>query len=152
MGVSALARELIESAALQGRDALQEHEAYALLAEAGLAVPQSVFIPAGTRPCPDSIEAIPGDRVVIKVGAPFLRRRRVEPALLQSGGELADALLDGVDEVVLSGLLFDQLDQGAADDDAVGDAGYRRDLLRRLRRKGAPILWFIGRHALDVGQ
>ena len=70
MGVIELAGKLIESAALQGRDVLYEHEAYALLAEAGLAVPQSVFIPAGTLPCPGSIEAIPGDRVVIKVTCP----------------------------------------------------------------------------------
>ena len=70
MGVVELARKLIESAALQGRDALYEHEAYDLLAEAGLAVPQSVFVPAGTLPRPGSIEAIPGDRVVVKVVCP----------------------------------------------------------------------------------
>jgi len=70
MRVVELARELIESAASQGRDALYEHEAYALLAEAGLAVPQSVFVPAGTFPSPSSIEAIPGDRVVVKVICP----------------------------------------------------------------------------------
>jgi len=70
MRIIELARELIESAALQGRDALHEHEVYALLAEAGLAVPQSVFVPADTLPCPGSIEAIPGDRVVLKVVCP----------------------------------------------------------------------------------
>ncbi len=71
MGVIELARKLIESAALQSRGALYEHEAYALLAEAGLAVPQSVFVPAGgPLPRPGSIEAIPGDRVVVKVVCP----------------------------------------------------------------------------------
>ncbi len=75
MGVIELAREFIEAAILQGRNALYEHEAYALLAEAGLAVPQSVFVPAGALPDPGSIEAIPGDRVVIKVVCPEIAHK-----------------------------------------------------------------------------
>ncbi len=70
MGFVELAEKLIESVALQNRDRLYEHEVYGLMAEAGLAVPRSVFVPAGSPLRPGSIEAIPGDEVVVKVVCP----------------------------------------------------------------------------------
>ena len=75
MRVIELARELIEFAASQGRSALYEHEAYTLLAEAGLAAPRFVFVPVGSLPSPGSIEAIPGDRVVVKVICPEIAHK-----------------------------------------------------------------------------
>ena len=59
---------LLERAAADGRTRLYEHECYELLALGGLeGLPATRFIPAGSRPAQEDLDALPGTRVVLKI-------------------------------------------------------------------------------------
>ncbi|NOZ78220.1 MAG: CoA-binding protein [Acidobacteria bacterium] len=59
---------LFEKAAADGRTRLYEHECYELFRLAGLEnLPETRFIPAGSRPSRDDLDALPGNRVVLKI-------------------------------------------------------------------------------------
>lgn len=67
-----LAAELFDRATAEGRDALLEHEVYALLAAVGLPVPRHLFVPAGSAVSPAALASL-GDGaggVVVKVVSP----------------------------------------------------------------------------------
>ncbi len=64
----AAAGALFERAAADGRTRLYEHECYELLALAGIeGLPETRFIPAGSLPTAEDLDALPGTRIVLKV-------------------------------------------------------------------------------------
>ncbi|UCG15258.1 MAG: acetate--CoA ligase family protein [Phycisphaerales bacterium] len=57
----------------QGRNMLHEHEVYELIHASGaVRVPRAVFRPAGRPFTDDDLDALPGDRVVLKIVSPEL--------------------------------------------------------------------------------
>ncbi len=68
--------ELFQSAQKDGRTALLEHECYRLLEIIGAeAAPDHILIPADARPTPGDLEAVPGDKVVLKVVSPDITHK-----------------------------------------------------------------------------
>ncbi len=62
---------LFRDAGSDGRNRLYEPECYRLLQATGAeAVPVSRLVPAGAKPTQDDLDAIPGDRVVLKIVSP----------------------------------------------------------------------------------
>ena len=63
--------KLFRDAEADGRNRLYEHECYRMLAAMDAeAVPEARLVPAGARPTQDDLDAIPGDRVVLKIVSP----------------------------------------------------------------------------------
>ncbi len=63
--------ELLRAVRTDGRERLFEHECYELLARAGIpGVPATVFLPPGAAPSPGDLDALPTDRVVLKIVSP----------------------------------------------------------------------------------
>jgi acyl-CoA synthetase (NDP forming) len=60
------ARALVREARAEGRASLHEPEGYALLAAAGIGCPVHVFVPAARAATPADLDALSGDRVVVK--------------------------------------------------------------------------------------
>jgi acyl-CoA synthetase (NDP forming) len=60
-------RKLLEPALSEEREVLFEHEVLDLLAAAGMATPARLWLPRGALPDAAALEALPGDRVVLKV-------------------------------------------------------------------------------------
>jgi acyl-CoA synthetase (NDP forming) len=67
---------ILERAFRDGRNSLFEHECYDLLAATGAeAAPASRLIPVGTHPSARDLDAIPGDRVVLKIVSPDITHK-----------------------------------------------------------------------------
>lgn len=67
---------LFRSAHGAGRSALLEHECYQLLADAGAeAAPDHILIPADAHPTPGDLEAVLGDKVVLKIVSPDITHK-----------------------------------------------------------------------------
>jgi len=67
---------IFEAAAADGRTSLYEHEAYDLLAATGAeAAPVHRLIPMDRRPHQGDLDAIPGDRIVLKVVSPDITHK-----------------------------------------------------------------------------
>ncbi|RLE30646.1 MAG: CoA-binding protein [Acidobacteria bacterium] len=67
---------LFRSAHGAGRSVLLEHECYQLLEGIGAeAAPDHILIPADAHPTPGDLEAIPGDKVVLKVVSPDITHK-----------------------------------------------------------------------------
>ena len=67
---------LFRSAYSGGRSVLLEHECYQLLAETGAeAAPDHILIPADAHPTPGDLEAVPGDKVVLKIVSPDITHK-----------------------------------------------------------------------------
>ncbi len=67
---------LFRSAHGAGRSVLLEHECYQLLADAGAeAAPDHILIPADAHPTPGDLEAVPGDKVVLKIVSPDITHK-----------------------------------------------------------------------------
>ncbi len=68
--------EILQQAASEGRTSLYEHECYELLAVTGAeAAPVSRLIPVDQRPHQGDLDAIPGDRIVLKVVSPDITHK-----------------------------------------------------------------------------
>lgn len=68
--------DLFRAAESDGRSVLLEHECYRLLAETGAeAAPDHILIKAETHPTPGDLEAVPGDKVVLKVVSPDISHK-----------------------------------------------------------------------------
>jgi len=69
-------QRILERAFRDGRESLFEHECYDLLAATGAeAAPDSRLIPVGSHPTARDLEAIPGDRVVLKIVSPDITHK-----------------------------------------------------------------------------
>ncbi len=67
---------IFQAAAADGRTSLYEHEAYDLLAATGAeAAPVHRLIPMDRRPHQGDLDAIPGDRIVLKVVSPDITHK-----------------------------------------------------------------------------
>lgn len=67
---------IFRAAQADQRSALLEHECYRLLAEIGAeAAPDHILIPADAHPTPGDLEAIPGEKVVLKVVSPDITHK-----------------------------------------------------------------------------
>ncbi len=68
--------EVLARAAAEGRSSLFEHECYELLAHTGAeAAPVSRLIPVSARPHQGDLDAIPGEKVVLKVVSPDITHK-----------------------------------------------------------------------------
>lgn len=65
--------QLFEAADQENRQFLYEYEVYRLLAKSGAETPPQInFIPRGSRPSDEAINALQGDRVVLKIVSPTI--------------------------------------------------------------------------------
>jgi acyl-CoA synthetase (NDP forming) len=67
--------EIWRQARSEGRTALLEHEAYALIAAAGIGTPAHAFVEAGSTVPDHTLAALPGDEVVLKVVSPDIAHK-----------------------------------------------------------------------------
>jgi len=63
-------RRIVDAARREGRTSLLEPEGYALLRCAGIAVPPFTFVPDASETGAIELDALPGDRLLVKVAAP----------------------------------------------------------------------------------
>ncbi|MCD4750275.1 MAG: acetate--CoA ligase family protein [Thermoanaerobaculales bacterium] len=67
---------LLSKAHRDGRSGLLEHECYTMLSAIGAeAAPDYRLIPAGAQPTPGDLEAIPGEKIVLKVLSPDITHK-----------------------------------------------------------------------------
>ncbi|THB77897.1 MAG: CoA-binding protein [Desulfobacteraceae bacterium] len=65
--------QMFASAQQEGRDSLYEYEVYSLLARSGAETPpQSSFIPRGSRPSDETLNALQGEKAVLKIVSPYI--------------------------------------------------------------------------------
>jgi len=64
---------MLTTAHEEGRNFLYEYEVYSLLSQSGAETPpQCNFIPRGSRPSDETLNALPGDKAVLKIVSPFI--------------------------------------------------------------------------------
>ena len=64
---------MFASASEEGRKFLYEYEVYSLLLKSGAETPpECSFIPRGSRPSDESLNALPGEKTVLKIVSPFI--------------------------------------------------------------------------------
>ena len=66
---------IFEGAEAEGRTFLFEHEVYALLAEAGVAVPKHTFVPKGRALTARGLAGFGSEEVVLKIVAPLIQHK-----------------------------------------------------------------------------
>jgi len=65
--------QMLETAEKEDRQFLYEYEVYRLLSKSGAETPPQInFIPRGSRPFDDAINALPGDKAVLKIVSPYI--------------------------------------------------------------------------------
>ncbi|WP_300465069.1 acetate--CoA ligase family protein [Desulfobacula sp.] len=65
--------QLLTAAHEEGRESLYEFEVYSLLSKSGAETPpQCNFIPRGSRPSDEALNALPGEKTVLKIVSPFI--------------------------------------------------------------------------------
>ncbi len=65
--------QMLITAHEDGRDSLYEFEVYTLLSRSGAETPpQCNFIPKGSRPSDEALNALPGEKTVLKIVSPFI--------------------------------------------------------------------------------
>ena len=69
-GIQTDVNAILRAARDEGRTTLLEHEAYALIAAAGIGVPAHVFVPVGAAWPEGALALLKGDEVVLKVVSP----------------------------------------------------------------------------------
>jgi len=65
--------QVFQTASLEGRQFLFEHEVYTLLKNLGSETPpRAILLQAGSRPSDQELMAMPGDKVVLKIVSPYI--------------------------------------------------------------------------------